>query len=311
MTGILALVAILGIAWLVGVATNDGGEPVSSGTSATDGATTGGTGGTGGTGDATDTPGDATDASGHPTGGPTGTGGGGDDGRRPGDVSTPQASRNDRRSINWNGVRLDGSSGGPGCVTIINKTSTPGTIESVSFTVVSGPGRAVARSAPERCEPTGDPLCQGVRLKTGYQCLAGAIITGDASDSPYVIQAVVRFRYMCVDVENAPCDQVRDWRGLTPTAEAPVEVTGTTTNNVPRFEFYIGDSATSTPDGEGGSSTSPEASPDGTAPFSEATDTPAGDQDTGEEDTGIRDDGAGTPTDGTTGGDPAPTEEGE
>ncbi|MGC5015808.1 hypothetical protein ACLQ2R_34030 [Streptosporangium sp. DT93] len=301
MTGILGLVAILGIAWLVGVATNDGGDPVGSGTSATDGVTDDTTtGGTGAPGDAASTPGDATDASGHPTGGPTGTGAG--DGRRPGDGSTPQASRNDRRSITWNGVRLDGSSGGPGCVTIINKTSTPGTIESVSFTVVSGPGRATARSAPEHCEPTGDPLCQGVRLKTGYQCLAGAIITGDASDSPYVIQAVVRFRYMCVDVEDAPCDEVRDWRGLTPTAEAPVEVTGTTDTNVPRFEFFIGDSSTSPPDGEGGSSTSPEASPeaspDDTAPSPEVTDTPAG-----EEDTGTRDDG-------TTGGDPAPTEEG-
>ncbi|MEV4111755.1 hypothetical protein [Nonomuraea sp. NPDC049695] len=294
MAGILGLVAVLGIAWLAGVATSGGTEPVAdTGTNAP-------------TGDAdapdgsTDTPDGSTgeDAPGRDTGDDTGD----DNAEQPnGGGSTPQASRNTRRGVHWNGVRLDGSPGDDGCITIINKTSTVGTIESVSFTVESGPGRATARSAPGHCEPTGDPLCQGVTLRPGSQCLAGAIITGDASDKPYVIQAVVRFRYVCVNVEDAPCDEVRDWGGRPPTAEAPVVVTGTTANNVPRFEFYVGGSDTS--DNGDGSSTSPEPEPDGTGTSTE-------DSGSSEEDSGTQDDGSGTSDDGATGADPATTPEG-
>jgi hypothetical protein len=38
-----------------------------------------------------------------------------------------------------NGLRIDGTGLGYGCVTILNKTSTPATIQSVSFTVVAQP----------------------------------------------------------------------------------------------------------------------------------------------------------------------------
>ncbi|MEQ4721913.1 hypothetical protein [Nonomuraea sp. B19D2] len=295
MAGVLALVAILGIAWLVGVATSNGVEPLAgSGTNVpADGAHA--------PDGSTDAPDGSTGAPEGSTGDAPGRGTTTDDGQPPGGGSTPQESRNNRRSIHWNGVRLDGSPGDDGCVTIINKTSTVGTIESVSFTVRSGPGRATARTAPGHCEPTGDPLCQGVRLRAGSQCLAGAVITGDASDSPYVIQAVVRFRYMCVNVEDSPCDEVRDWGGPPPTAQAPVEVTGTTANNVPQFEFYIGGSGT--PDGENESSTSPEPTPDDAG---SATADPG----TSDEDSGTENDGSGTSDDGTTSGDTATTPEG-
>lgn len=289
MTGVLGLVAVLGIVWLVGAATGNGAEPLAgTGANVPGGGVESSRGSTGDVpDDSTDAPRGTPDDPGGSTGGLPGQDTGVDDEQPLGRDSTPPASRNDRRSVNWNGVRLDGSPGDDGCVTIINKTSTVGTIESVSFTVVSGPGRATARSAPAHCEATGDPLCQGVRLRAGSQCLAGAIITGDASDRPYVIQAVVRFRYVCVNVEDAPCDEVRDWGGRPPTAQAPVEVTGTTADNVPRFEFSIGGSGT--PDDE---EESPEPTPD----------------DTG---SGGQDDGSGTSSDGTTSGDPATTSEGE
>ncbi|MGV9381043.1 hypothetical protein ACWDRB_34865 [Nonomuraea sp. NPDC003707] len=298
MAGILGLVAVLGIAWLAGIATGNGAEPMAgTGTNATADAPDG-------SADAPDADGSASDApdadgttSGAPdddssaTGAPDGSTGQGKDadGQPTGDRSTPPGTRNNRRSVHWNGVHLDGSPGDDGCVTIINKTSTVGTIESVSFTVQSGPGRATARSAPGHCDPTGDPLCQGVQLRAGSQCLAGAIITGDASDRPYVIQAVVRFRYLCVNVEDAPCDQVRDWGGPPPTAEAPVEVTGQTSNNVPQFSYYIGDSGTS-------SEESPTPSPD------DDTGTSTDDSGTSQEDSdsGSQDDGPDTADDGTT-----------
>jgi hypothetical protein len=289
MVGVLGLVAVLGVVWLVGVATGNPGEPqAGTGTSApADG------------GDAVDGGADMPDGS---TGDVPDQDGGVDDGRPPGNGSTSPGSGNNRRSVHWNGVRLDGSPGDDGCVTIINKTSTVGTIESVSFTVRSGPGRATAQSAPGHCEPTGDPLCQEVELRTGSQCLAGAIIKGDASDSPYVIQAVVHFRYMCVNVENSPCDQVGDWRGPPPTAEAPVEVTGETANNVPDFDYYIGGSDTS--DGEDDSSTSPKDSPE---PPPDDTGSPG----TSEDDLSTQDDGSGISDEATTSGDSATTPEGE
>ncbi|MEV6032186.1 hypothetical protein AB0L65_13605 [Nonomuraea sp. NPDC052116] len=287
MAGILGLVAVLGIAWLAGVATGNGAEPVAgTGTNATadapDGSADAPDDGT-----ASSAPDDGSSATGVPDGS---TGQGKDaDGQPTGDRSTPPGTRNNRRSVHWNGVHLDGSPGDDGCVTIINKTSTVGTIESVSFTVQSGPGRATARSAPGHCDPTGDPLCQGVQLRAGSQCLAGAIITGEASDRPYVIQAVVHFRYLCVNVEDAPCDQVRDWGGPPPTAETPVEVTGQTSNNVPQFSYYIGDSGTS-------SEESPTPSPN------DDTGTSTDDSGTSQEDSdsGSQDDGPDTADDGTT-----------
>ncbi|MEV1177970.1 hypothetical protein [Nonomuraea sp. NPDC049784] len=288
MAGVLGLVAILGIVWLVGVATSNGAEPVAgSGTNAPAGGP--------------DTPDGSTDTPDGSTDDTPDQGTGTDDGQPPGGGSTPQEAQNNRHSVHWNGVRLDGSPGDDGCVTIINKTSTVATIESVSFTVESGPGHATARSAPGHCERTGDPLCQGVRVLTGYQCIAGAIITGDASDRPYVIQAVVHYRYMCVNVEDPPCDEVHDWGGPPPTAETPVEVSGTTANNVPKFEFYIGGSGT--PDGEDNSDTSPEPAPDDTGTSTE-------DSGTSNEDSGTQNDGSGTSDDGTTSGDSATTPEG-
>ncbi|MEV4475880.1 hypothetical protein [Nonomuraea sp. NPDC049504] len=233
MAGVLGLVAVAGIVWLVGVATGDpGGSPTGAGVNLPV--------------DDEDVPEQDVDDVPPPAGEPTSQ------------ERSQEKSRNNRRSVRWNGVRLDGSPGDDGCVTIINKTSTAGTIESVSFEVRSGPGRAGARSAPGRCEPTGDPLCQGVTLRPGSQCLAGAVITGEPSDSPYVIQAVVHFRYRCVNVEDSPCDEVQDWGGRPPTEQRPVEIRGATANNVPQFDYYIG--GTDTSGDEDDPATSPEPS---------------------------------------------------
>ncbi|MEV4806254.1 hypothetical protein AB0K18_40165 [Nonomuraea sp. NPDC049421] len=253
MVGVLGLLAAAGAVWLVGVATGDpGGSPAGAGVSMPV--------------DDEDVPDqdvrdedipdeDASDEVRSSAG-------------EPKSQEKPQG--NHRRSVRWNGVRLDGSTGDDGCVTIINKTSTVATIESVSFEVRSGPGRATARSAPGHCEPTGDPLCQGVTLRAGSQCLAGAVITGEPSDSPYVIQAVVHFRYRCVNVEDAPCHEVQDWAGPPPTEQRPVEIRGATANNVPQFDYYIGDETDTT--------ASPEPSPEITeTPDTEVEATPSED----------------------------------
>lgn len=250
MVAVLGLVAVAGIVWLVGVATGDpGGSPTGAGVNlpVDDGDD----------GDVTDVPEQDADEVESPDGEPASQ-------EKPQAESQKkpqeQSQGNNRRSVRWNGVRLDGSTGDDGCVTIINKTSTVGTIESVSFEVRSGPGRAAARSAPGHCDPTGDPLCQGVTLRAGSQCLAGAVITGEPSDSPYVIQAVVHFRYRCVNVEDAPCDEVGNWGGPPPTEQRPVEIRGATANNVPQFEYYIG--GTDTSGDEDDTTASPEPSPE-------------------------------------------------
>jgi hypothetical protein len=226
MAGILGLVAVLGIAWLVSVAAGGNREQLA-GQNAPAGTSDVPAGSTGSDGSAEEPPGQATDG----TEGQPQTPGGG--------ASSPRA-RNNRRSINWNGVHLDGSPGDNGCVTIINKTSTVGVIESVSFTVVSGPGSATARTDAGHCDSTGDPLCQGIQMRAGSQCLAGTVLTGDASDQPYVVQATVHFRYVCVNVTDSPCDEVGDWGGPPPTEESPVEVRGTTDNNVPQADAFVG-----------------------------------------------------------------------
>ncbi|MET8867573.1 hypothetical protein ABZW11_31965 [Nonomuraea sp. NPDC004580] len=242
MVGVLGLLAAAGVVWLVGVATGGpGGSPAGAGVSMPVDDEVG----PDEVGPDEDVPDEVVP-----------------DEAGPGEVQSPvgeptsqeKSQGNNRRSVRWNGVRLDGSTGDDGCVTIINKTSTVATIESVSFEVRSGPGRATARSAPGHCEPTGDPLCQGVTLRAGSQCLAGAVITGEPSDSPYVIQAVVHFRYRCVNVEDAPCDEVQDWAGPPPTEQRPVEIRGATANNVPQFDYYIGDDTDTT--------ASPEPSPE-------------------------------------------------
>ncbi|ACZ87143.1 hypothetical protein [Streptosporangium roseum] len=235
MAGILGLVAIVGIVWLVGVATGGGeGEPV---------------------GRATDAPA-APDATTGPTASATGrTDGTGAQPSASGGGPSPKAPQSGRRSIHWNGVHLNGSPGGDGCLTVINKTSTVGVVESVSFTVASGPGSATARADVAHCSPTGDPPCEEIRLRAGSQCLAGAILTGEASPDPYLVQATVHFRYVCVNVEDAPCDEVEDWQGPPPTVEAPVEISGTTTD-IPRVEAYI-DAPSPAP---------PPSSPEGPSP---------------------------------------------
>lgn len=239
MAGILGLVAIAGIVWLVGVATGgDEGEPA------------------GRVADAPTAPNVPTGSNASTAGVSAGrTDGAGAQPRTPGGGSSPKAPQSGRRGIHWNGVHLDGSPGGSGCITVINKTSTVGVVESVSFTVTSGPGAATARADVAHCRPTGDPPCEEVRLRAGSQCLAGAILTGDASPDPYLVQATVHFRYVCVNVEDAPCDEVEDWQGPPPTVEAPVEISGTTTD-IPRVEAYI-DAPSPAP---------PPSSPEGTSP---------------------------------------------
>ncbi|WP_146103796.1 hypothetical protein [Nonomuraea solani] len=247
MAGVLTLVGAFGVVWLVGVATGGG-----------DGRLTGAPGGTsedvrpGATGEE---PGEqATD--GAEQGSDGGQGSDGEQGSRGGQGRSgrsPGSSGNGRQSVTWNGIHLDGSGGG-GCMKVINKTSTPGVIESVSFLVESGPGKATVRSGAGHCERDGDPSCQGVMLRPGTQCIAGAQVSGPASETAYVLRAQVRYRYVCVDPEDSPCDEVGDWKGPPPTAERPITISGTT-DDVPPMSVSI--EGPSSPDEE-----SPSPSPD-------------------------------------------------
>ncbi|GAA3090323.1 hypothetical protein [Streptosporangium carneum] len=272
MTGILCLVAIVGIVWLVGIATGGGGKnmagqgttapttpilpnapntPVTPDTPTTLTAPASPNTSTTATPYGTRTNGTRTNGQGtQPTASSGGT-----------PSKTPQ---NGRRSIHWNGIHLDGSAGDEGCITVINKTGTVGVIESVSFSVISGPGSATARPDVAHCDPTGDPACDGIRLRAGSQCLAGAVLTGDASPNPYRLQPQVRFRYLCVNVEDSPCNEVREWQGPPPTAESPVEIHGGTTD-IPKIDAFVAPSSSSSSEEEGEGEeekeTTPEQSP--------------------------------------------------
>jgi hypothetical protein len=212
--GIVSLVAIGGIFWLISAATGGGGNGKSVGQEATI---------------------DPTAEGGSSAGQPNGpdarsTGPGGSLAGRP---------NNGRHGIHWNGVRLDGNEGDDGCVTIINKTGTDGVVESVSFTVIGGPGGVAVRADNAHCTDAGDPPCNELALQAGDQCSAGAVLSGHAAPGHYTLRANVNYRYVCVNVESSPCDEVRDWQGSPPTSGKPVEFSGTTSNNVPPAEIFV------------------------------------------------------------------------
>ncbi|MEU6714554.1 hypothetical protein ABZ897_24060 [Nonomuraea sp. NPDC046802] len=294
MAGILGLVAVLGIAWLIGAATgHEGGSQAGSRTQAPGGLVglpdENPTGETPDPGSTTgDTPGPGS-TDGDPAGSPS---------NRP-DSSAP-TSRNNRRSVHWNGVRLDGDNNGDGCVTIINKTATVGVIESVSFTVVSGPGRATARPDTGHCDTDGNPLCQGVRLRPDTRCVAGAVLTGDASNQAYTVRATVHVRYLCSNKVDSPCDEVLNWGGPPPTPESPVEFWGATSTKVPLTEAFVGGSPS--PDEEG----SPEPPSESADPSDETPDTPTDTPDTSDEGSSSPDEGSGTSDEGSGSSDASP-----
>lgn len=249
---ILGLVAVLGIVWLVRSATIDGQNaadegPVSSvtGSNGTDPNADSSTGTDAGTGAGTDPnagtsrPGDGSSSSPSASQG-TSTAGN----------STPggETRNSGRRSIHVNGVHLDGNRNGPGCLTIINKTATAGTVDSVSFTVAAGPATPAVRSDDAaHCSPTGDPACRGIKLTEGYQCVTGAVLPPDAPAGVYTVTAVVHFTYLCDNTQNSPCNEVSDWGGSPPTSQNPVTVTGSSSNNVPQLTMTVGGAAEEDP----------------------------------------------------------------
>ncbi|WP_327085281.1 hypothetical protein OIE66_23305 [Nonomuraea sp. NBC_01738] len=230
MAGVLALVAVAGAVWLFAAATGGGSGGFDGGTAGLGEPAAGEPGPAESPGDSTaESPEESTEETAGPDGRATGQG------VRPTGSAVPQGGR---RSVHWNGIHLDGSAGDSGCITVINKTGMAGVIESVSFGVVSGPGRATVRLDASHCSNDGDPVCGGARLRAGSQCMAGAVLSGTPSEEAYVLQPTVRFRYLCVDVVSSPCSEVGDWGGPPPTASAPVELTGTT-QDLPTTEAWI------------------------------------------------------------------------
>ncbi|WP_159038181.1 hypothetical protein [Streptomyces sp. WM6386] len=163
--------------------------------------------------------------------------------------STPggETRKSDRRSIHVNGVRLDGNRNGPGCLTIINKTATAGTIDSVSFTATGPATPAIRSDDAAHCSPTGDPACRGINLTEGDQCVAGAVLPSDAPAGVYTVTAVVHFTYLCDNAENSPCNEVPHWGGSPPTSQNPVQISGSSSNHVPTLTMTVGGAAEDTP----------------------------------------------------------------
>ncbi|MFJ1971225.1 hypothetical protein ACIO93_21375 [Streptomyces sp. NPDC087903] len=248
MAAVLGLVAVLGVVWLVRSATTGsensvGGEGTissaatrdgtatatatnGSGT-ADDGATSSGEA-SGGTGAASD--GTATKGSRTPDGGETHNGG--------------------RRSVRLNGVRIDGAGHGEGCVTLDNRTSTPATLESVSFVVTKGPGRpAVLSDNAAHCSRDQDSNSPCTRLlPIGRQCLAGAVIAPGAPQGEYTVKAVVHSAFLCDNDKISPCNDVRDWEGPLPTPKAPVLVRSSKTTRLLETTVDVAGAKPPTPD---------------------------------------------------------------
>ncbi|QIJ62469.1 hypothetical protein [Streptomyces sp. JB150] len=260
---VLGLVAVLGIVWLVRSATTGGdgtsGERTNGTAEAGNGTGTGGDGGTGedrdtGTDNGTDggtdggrtteetgSDGGRTTDEGGDTGG-TGDGGtdrdgdtgGTGDGGTDGDGDTGgDGEEGGRKSLTVNGLRIDGNGLGYGCVTILNKTSTPATIQRVSFTVVARPGPTTPALSPDTAhcfqEENGpgalDPSCDGHLLPEGGQCTAGAVPSADAPGGEYTVAAVAHYSFLCDNAEISPCNEPA-WGDRPPTPQNPVLVVG-------------------------------------------------------------------------------------
>lgn len=178
-------------------------------------------------------------------------------------TSSGSAPESGPRSIRVNGIRLDGNGNGDGCVTIINKTSTPAFYESVTFTLVSGPQRVTLDPDTAHCvdpenESESDPPCTGLKIDSGRQCIAGVRIPRDAKPGRYLIQPVVHYRYSCISPQSNPCNYP-GLRGMAMSPDEPLEVTGATSENVPQAEIEIGDVSGSEQDGTPTVSATPDA----------------------------------------------------
>ncbi|WP_248961167.1 hypothetical protein [Sphaerisporangium perillae] len=242
MAGILGLVAILGVVWLVGVATGGPG-------SSTDAAGAGdGYAGDSSSSDPLAT--GTTDGSFSDDGPSPSSGVGPSSGAGPSSSAGP---RSQRRSIRVDGVRLDGNPTGDGCATIINKTSAPAVMTNVTFTLKKSPAPVGLTPASSACDNGGDPPCEGARVQEGDQCLAGVRLKGRPAPGEYLIGVNVSYRYTCTSVEDDPCNYP-SLRGVPMSPEDPVDVYGTTANNVPDIEIFV----------EG--PPSPEASPPASGP---------------------------------------------
>jgi hypothetical protein len=228
LAGLLGLVAVLGVVWLVTTATTDGERTSGDGTPTTSAATPTGTdtdtGTETGTGTGTDTGTGTGTATGTATaGGRTSDGDGDGDGEDGG-----------RKSIEVNGLRIDGTGMGDGCMTFINKTATAATIESVSFAVVAQPPGAAQPAVwsdnGAHCYGEGDELddpCDGYRLIEGGQCTAGAVLAQGAAPGEYTISGVAHYSFLCDNAEISPCNDERiDWGGRLPSPQEPVLVRG-------------------------------------------------------------------------------------
>jgi hypothetical protein len=196
MAGALGLVAVLGVGWLVSVST--GHHP-------SQGASTGSQGGSIGSTGAVPSNGD------------------------PGPPYVRPTHR--LRSIQVNGVRLDGTPNESGCVTIINKTSVVAVFESVTFAAPADAGPDVGVvPATSQCGGEQDPPCVGARVPVGGQCVAGAKLTGNPRPGEYQLETRVRYRFSCTSKADTPCDDPA-LTDIPMSPDSPVEVSGTSSSS--------------------------------------------------------------------------------
>ncbi|MGW2614206.1 hypothetical protein [Streptomyces sp. NPDC001500] len=269
MATLLGLVAVLGVVWLVRSATTD-----SRSTAGSDTASGSADGQSNASGHA-DGDGDVTADGGRSRPGEASNGADGGGSQSPG-----RGGKHGDGPYVPNGVNLQGNGDRDGCVTVINKTSTPAVIESLSFVIVDGPGGTTVHSDNgAHCynEPGDEkpgPPCQGLKLIEGDQCLTGAVLASNAKDGEYTVEAVVHTRFRCDNDKIDPCNYVKDWGGRPPTKKAPVDVRGSGTSQSPlRATIVVGGHDSEAPD-DSPSSKSPSppggVSPPGVSPESES-----------------------------------------
>jgi hypothetical protein len=194
--GILGLLFAVGTGCLAYLAIgNPGTSTVGSGTEASPGA------------EGTEASGIAT-ADGTP---PDGSSGGGD-------TAPPKPGR----SINVNGVDLDGD-GGIDCVVVINSFAEVDA-KVTSVQLISEEAAIVAD--PSGCQTQEGPGCAGAVLDAGDdgRCTVGARLTGDEASGPYPVTVRLGLRATCTSARPVPCNQVA---GRSPTAANPITITWT------------------------------------------------------------------------------------
>ncbi|MCQ9181070.1 hypothetical protein KMT30_18885 [Streptomyces sp. IBSBF 2953] len=258
MATLLGLVAVLGVVWLVRSATTD--NQSSAGSDSTTGSADARSNASG------DGDGDVTANGGRSRPGEASNGADGG-----GTKSSSQGEKHKNGPYVPNGVNLQGNGDRDGCVTVINKTSTPAVIESISFVIVDGHGgTAVHSDNGAHCfnEPGDEkpgPPCQGLKLIEGDQCLTGAVLASNAKPGEYTVEAVVHTRFRCDNDKIDPCNYVKDWGGRPPTKKAPVDVRGSGTSGSPLRATIVVKGPDSEPPDDSPSSKSPSPH-DGVSP---------------------------------------------